>query len=127
MNLEQINEIIDSYGSLLDLAKSKIKVIEKLDSIYSTSRGIEKISFGKDFVYVVCDDSSQGCYDSLFFEFPVSWLLKTDAELEDIILLNKRMKVEQEQREKVEKQLKAEEELKQREFQQYQRLKSKFG
>ena len=67
MNLEQINELIINYNKLIDLAKSKIKVIEGIDSQYNTARGIEEISFDIDAktVYVKCDDSCRGCYDSL--------------------------------------------------------------
>ena len=126
MNLEQINEIIANYDKLYALAKSKIEVIEKLDSQYNTARGIEDISFYDDVVGVTCDDTCMGCYDSLSFTFPIVWLSKTDAELWELVVVQREFKVEKERKAKEEKQLKEKKEAEQRELEQYQRLKAKF-
>ncbi len=126
MNLEQINEIITNYDKLYALAKSKIKVIEKLDSQYNTARGIEEISFDGDSVWVMCDDSCMGCCDSLSFTFPIVWLSKTDAELEELVVIARELKMEKERKAKKEKKLKEKKEAEQRELEQYQRLKAKF-
>ena len=126
MNLEQINEIITNYDKLYALAKSKIEVIEKLDSQYNTARGIEDISFYDDVVSVTCDDTCMGCYDSLSFAFPIAWLSKTDAELEELVVIQREFKAEKERKRKEEKQLKEKKEAEQRELEQYQRLKAKF-
>jgi len=122
MNLEQINEIIANYDKLYALAESKIEVIEKLDSQYNTARGIEEISFDGDVVWVKCDDSCKGCYDSLSFTFPIAWLSKTDAELEELVVIQRELKSEKERKAKEKEKKEAE----QRELEQYQRLKAKF-
>lgn len=126
MNLEQINEIIANYDKLYALAKYKIEVIEKFDSQYNTARGIEEISFDGDVVWVKCDDSCRGCYDSLSFTFPIAWLSKTDAELEEFVVIQRELKAEKERKAKEEKQLKEKKEAEQRELEQYKRLKAKF-
>lgn len=126
MNIEQINSIISNYNDLVTLAKLKIEVIEKLDNQYNTAKGIEKISFDGDFVWVECDDSSMGWYDSLSFTFPIIWLSKTDAELEQLVIIARELKAEKERKNKEEKQFKEKEEAEQRELKQYQRLKAKF-
>lgn len=92
MNIEQINEIIANYDKLCALAKSKIEVIEKFDSQYNTARGIEEITFYGDVVWVKRDDSCRGCYNSSLFTFPIAWLSKTDAELEDIVVIQRELK-----------------------------------
>lgn len=126
MNLEKINSIISDYNELFALAKSKIKVIEKLDNQYNTARGIEEISFDGDVVWVKCDISYRGCYDSLWFTFPIAWLSKTDAELEELVVIARELKAEKERKAKEEKELKENKEKEQREFEQYQKLKEKF-
>ena len=126
MNIEYINEIIANYDKLYALAEYKIKVIEQLDDQYHTARGIEKISFDGDIVWVQCDDSCRGCYDSLSFEFPIAWLSKTDAELEELVVIERELKAEKKRKDKEEKQLKEKKESEQRELEQYQRLKAKF-
>jgi hypothetical protein len=126
MNIEEINGIISNYDKLVALTESKIKVIEKLDKQYNTARGIEEISFVMDDVLVKCDDSCRGCYDSSFFTFPIVWLSKTDAEVEELVITAKELKDEKERKVKKEKQLKEKKEVEQRELEQYKRLKAKF-
>lgn len=126
MNLEQINNIIRDYDKLVALAKSKIEVIERLDYQYNTARGIEEISFDGDVVWVKCDDSCRGCYDSLSFTFPIAWLSKTDDELNELVVTARELKAKKERKAKEEKQLKEKKEAEQRELEQYQRLKAKF-
>lgn len=122
MELKEIKEIVNNYEKLCQLATEKIKVIEKLDSKYTTSRGIEDISFYDDVVSVTCDDTCMGCYDNLYFEFPIVWLSKTDDELKELVVIQR----EKERKAKEEKQLKDEQEAEQRELEQYKRLKAKF-
>lgn len=92
--LKEIKEIINNYEKLYQLATEKIKVIEKLDSEYTTSRRIEDISFYDGAVSVTCDDSRMGCYDTRSFNFPIVWLAKTDAELEEIVVIYRELKAE---------------------------------
>lgn len=128
MNLEQINELIINYNKLIDLAKSKIKVIEGIDSQYNTARGIEEISFDIDTktVYVKCDDSCRGCYDSLSFEFPIEWLSKTDLELWEIVKSAMESRKAKARLDAEEKKNKEKIEAEQRELEQYKRLREKF-
>jgi predicted Fe-S protein YdhL (DUF1289 family) len=126
MELKEIKEIVNNYEKLYQLATEKIKVIEKLDSEYTTSRGIEDISFYDDVVSVTCDDTCLGCYDTRSFNFPIAWLSKTDAELEEIVAIHRELKAEKERKAKEEKQLKKKKEAEQREFEQYKRLRAKF-
>lgn len=126
MNLEQINEIITNYNILHNLAISKINVLEKLDKKYRTGNYIEKITFGDDEVFVYCDDSYRDCYDTLSFSFPITWLSKADAELEELVLIEKELNAEKERKAKEEKQLEEKKKTEQRELEEYQRLKAKF-
>lgn len=126
MNLEKIKSIIQDYDELDDLARERIKVLEGLDSKYSTRRGIEDISFDGDKVYVTCDDTCRGCYDSHSFDFPVEWLCKSDDELAHLIITEREIRKEKER-------LAAEEEMKRhkeakdkKELQMYNLLKKKF-
>lgn len=126
MKLEQIKDIIDNYEKLYQLATSKIEVLEKLDSHYSTLRGIENISFYDDVVSVSCDNSCMGCYDTHSFSFPIIWLSKTDSELEEIVIIQKEFNAENKRKLKEEKELKEKQEKEQRQLEQYQLLKAKF-
>lgn len=58
MELEEIKNTIEKYNKLWELAESKIKILAAINRHYSTSRGIEEISFGDDEVFVVCDGTS---------------------------------------------------------------------
>jgi len=62
----------------------------------------------------------------LSFTFPIAWLSKTDAELEELVVIQRELKAEKERKAKEEKQLKEKKELEQRELEQYKRLKAKF-
>lgn len=126
MKLEEIKDIIDNYEKLYQLATSKIEVLEKLDSHYSTLRGIENISFYDDVVSVSCDNSCMGCYDTHSFSFPIIWLSKTDSELEEIVIIQKEFNAENKRKLKEEKELKEKQEKEQRQLEQYQLLKAKF-
>ena len=126
MNLEQINEIIANYNMLYDLAKSKIEVIEKLDKQYNTGDFIQRILFDYDEVFVECDNTCIGCYDTISFTFPIAWLTKTDAELEEIVIIEKELNAEKERKAKEEKQLEQKKIIEQKELEEYQRLKAKY-
>jgi len=126
MNIDKINETISNYDKLVALATSKIKIIEKLDNLYNTARRIEDIYFCDDLVNVVCDDTRMGCYDTIYFDFPLEWLSKTDSEIEEIVLIEKELRFEKERKAKEEKKLKEKKDAEQLEFEQYKRLKDKF-
>ena len=126
MKLEQIKDIIDNYEKLYQLASSKIEVLEKLDSQYSTLRGIEDISFYDDVVSVSCDNSCMGCYDTHSFSFPIIWLSINDSELEEIVIIQKEFNAENKRKLKEEKELKEKQEKEQLQLEQYQLLKAKF-
>lgn len=126
-NLEQIKEVINNYDNLITLVKAKIKVIEKIDIKYNTSRGIEGICFSSDNkVSVTCDDSFMGCYDSLSFNFPLEYLTLSDDELILVVTKAKKDRVANEKLIKQQKELKEQKDKEQRELEQYEKLKQKF-
>jgi len=125
--LEQIKKVITDYDKLVVLAKYKTKIMEELDDKFNTARGIEKISFdGEGLVYVTCDDSCRGCYDSKSFSFPLYYLSLNDGELKSVVEKEKIKRVEEEQAKKKQNELKEQQEKENLELQQYQRLKKKF-
>lgn len=127
MNLKQIENTISDYNTLIDLTKSKIKILENVDEmLYGTGNGVEKISFIDDAVSVRCDDSWRGCYDSLSFEFPIKWLSKSDDELEQIVTMKRELRYEEARQYKEEMALKQNGEKEKREWEQYQALKTKY-
>jgi hypothetical protein len=126
-NLEQIKEVISNYGKLIELAESKIKIMEEIDNKYNTAKGIERVNFyGDSDVSVSCDDSCMGCYDSLSFSFPLSYLSLRDDELKVVVEQDKAKRIEQEKQKKEQKQIKEQEDKEQRELEQYKKLKDKF-
>lgn len=128
MNLEKINQMIEDYDSLINLVKSKIEILESLDSqeYYTGHRGIESISFEEGKVHVSCDDTFRGCRDWVSFEFPIEWLLKTQEELKVIVLKEKEQRVQDKMKKQEEARIKAQEEKEQQDFLKYQQLKKKF-
>ncbi len=126
-NLEQIKEVISNYDKLIALVKTKIKIMEEIDNKYNTARGIESVDFYSDSdVSVSCDDSCRGCYDSLSFSFPLSYLSLSDDELKAVVEQDKAKRVEEERLKKEEKELKELKDKEQRELEQYKKLKQKF-
>lgn len=126
-NLELIRQVIDLYEGLLYQAKSQITILEKLDyEKYNTCRGIEEITFDGDLVNVKCDDSCRGCYDTHYFDFPLSWLDKSEEELSVIIKEAREKEEEAKRKAQEEKKAKEEKEREQREMETYLRLKEKF-
>lgn len=130
--LEQIQETVKKYNDLIVLIKEKIKVAAKADQrLYNTHRGIESITFeqdgnGVDKVWVVCDDSFRGSYDTESFWFPLSYVTLSDDELmvkvaEDLELTRVREALEK--LKKLDDQKAAEE---QRELEQYNKLRAKY-
>lgn len=127
MNIEQINKILSDYDVLIDLVKSKVVVLEMIDrSEYDTVRGIDKIQFEGESVYVTCDDTSWGCADYSYFEFPIIWLAKTDEELVEIVENNKKVRLETQRIKQAEIDEKVQLENQKREINEYNRLKAKF-
>jgi hypothetical protein len=126
MNLQQIQNTINDYDKLIDLAKSKIKVIENLDDKYTAARGIEEISFEEDIVSVRCDDTVCGCYESYNFSFPLEWLSKTDDELKELVVKEREIRLEKQRKAEEEKQKQDAEKYEELEKEQYLRLKAKY-
>lgn len=127
MNKEQIEEIISNYSKLNALAKSKIKLIEEIDSQYDTARGIEDIEIDLHEVCVRCNDSCRGHYDYFIYTFPTEWLSKSDSELQEIVLNEKKLREERELRKKEEKRLEENRKKEQMELELYEKLKVKFN
>ena len=126
LNLNEIREIVENYNRLYELAKAKIAIMGPLDSTYNTARGITDISFEESVVSVTCDDSSRGCYDELWFEFPIEWLSKDDEELKRVVETERDRRREEERLQKELKDNQAKLAAEEREKQEYQRLKAKF-
>lgn len=126
MDSKKIVEIISNYDELIELTNLKIKVISKYDSYYNTRRGIESIKFGPDDVNVVYDDTCMGCYDSGSFSFPIKWLSKSDEDLEQIVILNKELRLEKKRLKEEEKKKELKEKRDEKEKADYERLKKKF-
>ena len=124
--LEEIKEVINNYDKLIVLAKAKIKIMKEIDSNYNTAKGIEEISFDDEIVYVQCDNSCRGCYDSMDFSFPLNYLSLNDDELKKSVEQEKTNRLAEEAAEKERKKLKEEQDKEKREFEQYQKLKEKF-
>ena len=97
MNIQQINQIVSDYDALNQLAISKVDILKTIDpNEYSTYKGIEEIRYYDETVGVRCDDSSWGCYDQCSFEFPLTWLTKTDEELAEIVENERKVRLEKE-------------------------------
>ncbi len=126
MNSDQINETISNYDKLIALAKDKIKILEKADTKYSTLRGIETITFEDDKVWVKCDDSCRGSYDSHYFDFPISFLSLSDTELTNEVTLAKELKLENDRKIVEEKKIKNAEIQEEKDLILYNKLKAKF-
>jgi len=126
MTKEEIELVIINYDKLIKLAKEKINVIQELDNKYNTARGIEEISFEGNMVYVKCDDSCRGCYDSLYFNFPIDYLSIDNQELQKIVINAKELEIESKRIAEEEKQLKEKQATALRELEQYRKLKAKF-
>lgn len=127
MTLQQIENIIAQYNSLVELTNNKINILEQHDrEKYNTARGIEEMSFDKDCVWVKCDDSCRGCYDSLSFSFPTKWLALDDQELEKVVIMERELRIAKEFEAEKQKVSKEEQETRRKEFEQYQLLKQKF-
>jgi hypothetical protein len=126
MNIEEINEVIAKYDKLIELANAKAKFLEGLDDKYHTSRRIEDISLYDGIVDVTCDNSFRGCHDTIHFSFPVAWLTKTDDELIELVIAEKKRREENARKVQEEKQLREKEEKEKREREKYEQLKKKF-
>ncbi len=126
MNIEQIKEVISNYEKLYDLATQKIEVISKLDPEYDTRRRIENISFYDDSVSVCCDDTFRGCTDTHSFSFPTIWLSKTDLELQELVVNERKLREEKSRKLKEQLELEKKTRKLEQELKEYNRLKSKF-
>lgn len=128
-NLEQAKEAISNYNKLIELAKAKIEVMEKIDcNAYNTARGIESINFyGDTSVSVTCDNSFRGCSDSFSFEFPLSYLFLSNGELKIVVEQDKVERLENERLQQQDKIQKDKAWQEKREREQFEKLKLKFG
>lgn len=126
MNTEQINEIIENYNQLVELASKKAKFISHLDKEhYKISIGISEVSFENGNVFISCEGNWKNDYSA--FTFPIKWLIVTDDELQVIVLEAKKVREDKIILLENEKKNKLVEEAKQREFENYKKLKEKFG
>lgn len=123
MREEQIINTIEQYHTLLEYTEKVINRLEALSpKLYTTSRGVEKIQFDKHLVWVTCDDTCRGCYDSYSFSFPISYLSMTDEqlllEIEKTLISIEKNKAEIKERK--------EKEQRDYEREQYEKLKAKY-
>ena len=126
MELNEINKIIADYDNLIKIVESKVVVLEKLDFKYCTARGIDDIFFENDRVCVRCDNSFMGCADTLYFDFPIQWLTKSDDELKQLVI-DERDAREKKEREIEERKLLEENKRREQfEHEQYLKLKLKY-
>ena len=126
MELNEINKVIADYDRLIQIVESKVAVIEKLDSIYHTARGIDKVYFENDRVYVHCDNSFRGFTDTLYFDFPILWLTKSDKELEKLVIDERNAREKKKREMNARKELEDNARKEQLELEQYLKLKSKY-
>ncbi len=126
-NLNEIKEVLSKYDNLIELAKSKVAILENIDpKQYDTARGIQDVEFYDNSVTVTCDNSSRGCYDMTSFSFPLHFLSLSDEDLKDKVEKEKIERVEALIKKEEERKLKEEEVKEQMEIEQYRRLKEKY-
>ena len=121
MNENRIKEIIQNYDELLKLTYNKLALMANIDIKYNINR-IITINFFNDTVDIMYDCSSQGCYDTNYVEFPISYLSMADEDLAKTVIKEKENRL-------IEKKKKEDEQSKkqqQEEFEQYKKLKDKF-
>lgn len=126
MELNEINKIIADYDNLIRTVESKVVVLEKLDSIYHTARGIDEVYFENDRVYVHCDNSFRGFTDTLYFDFPIQWLTKTDDELKQLVIDERDAREKKEREIKERKLLEENKRKEQSDYDLYLKLKHKY-
>ncbi len=129
MNTEEIENILNKYDELLEITYNVIHSLEKINfDKYNTARGIEEINFDsfKKIIYVTCDDTFRGIYDTIHFSFPMEWLTKSELELTKLV--TEELKLEEEAYKiKLAQQLEKENKLKEeKDLADYNRLKAKF-
>lgn len=130
MNIEKINTIFKDYDNLLELVYNVIKVLESTNrDKYNTSKGVENIEFDnyKDRVYVTCDDSFRGCYDTISFSFPIEWLTKSELELTKLVLIEKDIEIVNKRKALEEKELKKLQEQEEKERELLHKLSVKYN
>jgi len=124
--LEQINEVIKNYNDLQALVEEKVAILEIIDNKYNTAKGIEEIKFEDDNVYVTCDNTCMGCYDSLSFSFPLVYLTLSDEKLKEVAKADMLNRIEKQRIENEQKDLKEKQKTEEYEKEQYLKLKAKF-
>lgn len=123
MKLAQIYDIVNQYEELINLVKNKIKVMSKINyQKYNIENGIEKVTFEDSKVYVEYDDGCCGSNSTNEFNFDISWLTKTDEELEE--LANAELKEIKKRQKAIYNQNRKED--KENEYKTYLALKDKF-
>lgn len=127
MDIQKIKAIIGDYSNLIELARTKIKILEKVDyEMYGTGRGIETITIEGDEVSVRCDDTCRGYYDYFYNYFPVDFLAMEDADLEVLVETQRKERLIAQQNKKIEEEKQKEAKKQQEELKLLEELKKKY-
>ena len=127
--INEINEAINSYEGLLTLTKKTIDVLEYHDKdLYGTNDQIERIDFDSpEEVCVKYNGGDRYDIDYDYFSFPLEWLTKTDEELKEIVITQKKLRLEEERKKNKERLSDYNKIVEQREREIYNKLKVKYG
>ena len=126
MKQEEIKSIMGVYENLIEFVKAKAKVLSGTNSKYCIYKGINSIYFEDDKVYVECDDSTCGTYETSTFSFPIEWLSMEDSELVSHVLGERKRELKRIAEITAERLLKVEKQKEQSQFELYKQLKAKF-
>jgi hypothetical protein len=126
MKLEEIKSIMGVYENLIEFVKAKAKVLSNTHPKYCIYKGINSIYFEDDKVYVECDDSTYGSYETSTFSFPIEWLSMEDSELVSYVLDEHQSRLKRIAEANAAKILKEEKQREQSQFELYKQLKAKF-
>lgn len=128
MNIEEINNILSDYQKLINRVEeivtllNKLKIAEKFKSLPF----IEKIYFDNELINVHSQDYYGGQTDDRSIELPIIFLTMSDNEISDYVYLESK-KIEEEKAEQKRKLLeKTQQDKDKKDFEEYQRLRSKF-
>lgn len=127
MKLEEIKDLLTKYDNLVELVKSKVLIMEKVDTErYNTCKGINHVNFYEDYICVECDDSSMGCYDCFSFSFPLYFLTLDDLRLENEVEKQKKEREEEFERNQRDRNIEFEKAKEARDLSEFERLKKKY-
>ena len=112
MDILELNKIVFDYNNLDDLIREKIETLGAINrSLFGVGNYIENIKVQQNrdlqeyLVEVTCDNSMYDSRDSLYFDFPLSWVLLSDDELKIEVQKVKEKKELEEQKKKQEAEL----------------------